>query len=150
MIRAALLFLAAAACANDALSDGTPEVIDGDSLRVAGIAVRLSGIDAFERDQWCGIETTRWPCGQRATERMRALVANGVRCEPNGQTSYRRTVAVCFAGGQDVGGILVREGLALADPRYGANYRVLESTAAAFQSGVHSGPFQAPWEFRRR
>ena len=33
---------------------GVARVIDGDSLVVDGVKIRLAGIDAFERDQVCG------------------------------------------------------------------------------------------------
>lgn len=146
----AAISLALVACAGSALTDAKPDIVDGDSLRVAGVSVRLAGIDAFERRQRCGAGATAWACGDAATDRLRQLVSAGVRCEPNGETSHRRIVATCFAAGQDVAAILVREGLALADPRYGAPYRALEAQARTARSGAHAGVHMPPWEFRHK
>ena len=62
----AFLSLATAAAAADLL--GRPEVIDGDTIRVRGEAVRLDGIDAPEGRQECEDSSGRsYPCGRLAT-----------------------------------------------------------------------------------
>ena len=38
---------------------GTADVIDGDTINLAGAKIRLWGIDALEHDQTCEAETAR-------------------------------------------------------------------------------------------
>jgi len=103
---------------------GTPSVHDGDTLTIQGQAVRLFGIDAEELDE---------PNGPRARDALRALVkgTHHVRCEPTGQKSYNRVVAICYtAAGEDLGEAMVRGGYVLDCARYSdSRYRPLEPMA---------------------
>jgi endonuclease YncB( thermonuclease family) len=99
------------------------EVIDGDTVRFNGSTYRLVGIDTPERDDKarCDDERRR---AEAATMRLRALVASGdarlVRvacaCRPGQEgtrnCNYGRLCGSLFIGGQDVGRILISEGLA--------------------------------------
>ena len=54
---------------------GTTSVIDGDTLQIRGVRIRLHGIDAPESRQNCVDQTGRgWRCGQQA-----ALVNAGIK-----------------------------------------------------------------------
>lgn len=54
---------------------------------------------------------------------IEALVSGrNVICEKRDPDRYGRTVAVCRANGEDLGAILVREGLAWAFVRYSRDY----------------------------
>ena len=106
------------------LDPGQVEVLDGDTVRIAGEIFRLVGFDAPE--------TYRARCpserelGNRATFRLRQLVADGgldlerVPCScPTGtegtpRCNYGRSCGVLRARGQDVGALLIAEGLARA------------------------------------
>jgi len=91
---------------------GSPYVVDGDTLRFGSQAVRLYGVDAEERSE---------PNGPAATAGLRRIVAGTayIRCVPTGDTTHRRVVAQCFtAEGQDVAAMLITQGLALDCPRY--------------------------------
>ena len=134
-----------------ALADitGSARVIDGDTIEIAGQRIRLHGIDAFERAQTCGGEA--WPCGARATRWLTAILrGHEVKCEVTG-TSYDRKVAVCITGGPlTLGHLLVRLGLALADPIYGRDYLADEAWARKHHKGAWSHrKFVTPWEWRR-
>lgn len=60
---------------------GLGQVVDGDSLSVGGISVRLFGIDAPEGKQTCDRDGTPWACGQESANQLRMLVAsNRVEC----------------------------------------------------------------------
>ena len=55
---------------------GQARVIDGDTLDISGVRVRLEGIDAPERGQrcnrsWLGLT---WRCGRAATRALRTLI----------------------------------------------------------------------------
>jgi endonuclease YncB( thermonuclease family) len=99
------------------------EVIDGDTIEVAGTRVRLWAIDAPDsRAVLRG--------GQRATEHLRELVANGeVRCEPHARDHYGRIVALCRVDDRDLGAAKVRDGWALAFVRYSGVYFAREREA---------------------
>ena len=124
---------------------------DGDSLRQGNERIRLLGIDAPELSQSCRDAQGRpWPCGRAAHERLAAILARGpVRCTPQGQDRYGRTLARCSAGPvADIGEAMVREGLALDYMQGG--YKAAESKARAAKRGIWAGEFDLPQEHRRR
>jgi hypothetical protein len=62
----ALLTLLSLALAQQSLV-GRASVVDGDTLEIQGVRVRLWGIDAVESSQTCLDAAGRvWPCGRRA------------------------------------------------------------------------------------
>jgi endonuclease YncB( thermonuclease family) len=104
------------------LDQNQVEVLDGDTIRIVGETFRLVGFDAPE--------TYRARCpserelGNRATFRLRQLVAGGgldlerVTCsclmgtEGTRRSNYSRSCGTLKARGQDVGAMLIAEGLA--------------------------------------
>lgn len=104
---------------------GSPSVVDGDTLRFGSQSVRLHGVDAEERHE---------PNGPAATAGLRRIVAGTahVRCFPTGETTHKRVVAICYtAEGYDIGALLVAHGLALDCTRYSeARYRYMEPAGA--------------------
>lgn len=118
---------------------------DGDSGRCDGRRFRLDGVDAGEVRPFtrCRDRGHVWACspiarefGPVAARRVRDLTRDGARCQTAGGSSYGRVVVRCFANGRDVGEVLVREGLAIADPRYGAEYERAEAQARRERRGV--------------
>lgn len=137
--RAAFLLAFFASIANASPVDQNQvEVLDGDTIRVAGETFRLVGFDAPE--------TYRAQCpserelGNRATFRLRQLVAGDgldlerVACScPRGtegtrRCNYGRSCGILRARGQDVGAVLIAEGL-----------------ARAYMCGRTSCPLREPW-----
>ncbi|MFO1143401.1 MAG: thermonuclease family protein [Amaricoccus sp.] len=127
---------------------GPARVIDGDTLAVGAVRVRLFGVDAPEHDQTCGAAPALWPCGAAAARRLGELAAGGVRCSGREHDRYGRLVASCDAGGVDLGGRLVAEGLAWAFVRYSDAYVGAEADARARHAGLWAGDAEAPWDFR--
>lgn len=80
---------------------GAAEVVDGDGLRLQGVAIRLHGIDAPERDQSClSAGGVTWRCGEAATDRLEQMIAGTmVTCRELNRDRYNRSVARCEAGG---------------------------------------------------
>lgn len=118
---------------------------DGDTARCDGVTVRLAGIDAGEMAPFtrCREGPHVWACSPvarahaaEARSRARQLASAGARCTDTGQRSWRRVVAHCTVNGRDIGATLVREGLAIADPDYGDDYRLLETYARIRRRGV--------------
>ena len=65
---------------------GTATAIDGDSLSVSGVTIRLFGIDAPEGKQTCDRNGQAWPCGEAAAGQLRSLVeGQTVTCRGRGK-----------------------------------------------------------------
>lgn len=119
---------------------------DGDTLRLNGVTYRLYGIDAPETKQVCA---DGWPAGSLATTRLQGLIGGGnVVCKKRHQDRFGRTVAVCQVDGEDLGAILVQEGLAWAFVRYSRAYVQLETVAKSDRRGVHAHECEPAWEWR--
>lgn len=99
-------------------------VIDGDTIIIDQVRIRLAGIDAPELDH---------PWGQQSKWAMVKLCKGQIvtaRFKP--ELSYDRLVAECFLpDGRDLAAELVRCGLALDWPKFsGGKYRHLEPADA--------------------
>jgi endonuclease YncB( thermonuclease family) len=139
--------------ATPALADitGPATVTDGDTIKIVGQLIRIHGIDAPEQKQSCTYTNgEEWPCGSVATAFMSHLVAsNVVTCEQREVDRYGRIVAVCHAGGTDVGRAMVYYGLALAYRRYSHDYVAAEDGAREARRGMWQGTFMEPWAWRK-
>ena len=131
---------------------GKAWVIDGDTIDIAGVRIRLEGIDAPEAAQSCeDFDRHAWHCGTAATRELRNHVAgHALRCGSNGIDKYGRTLASCaLPDGSDVNGWMVQQGWALAYG-YSGLYRTAEAEAHAARRGIWTGNIMPPWEWRRR
>lgn len=129
---------------------GPAKVVDGDTLRIDGIRVRLHGIDAPESRQVCGPSGENWACGHMATLRLQEMTdGQSVTCKGSKQDRYGRKIAVCYVGDVDLNARMVRSGWALAYRRYAKDYVGEEEQARAENRGVWRGPFDEPWSWRR-
>jgi len=128
---------------------GQAEVIDGDSLRVAGTELRLFGIDAPEYTQSCYANGAPVTCGTMAKEVLEGMIAGStVTCSPLGSDTYGRTVARCATSGVDIAGALVEAGWATAFRRYSDDYVAVEMRARANRAGIWQWDFQMPEDYR--
>jgi endonuclease YncB( thermonuclease family) len=127
---------------------GRAEAIDGDSLRMNGVEMRLKGIDAPEYGQTCKDASGReQPCGRTARRALAAILQMGVvTCLHNEKDRYGRALVTCQSGMEDIGARLVREGVAIA---YG-NYQAEEANARAAKRGIWAGTFERPADWRQR
>jgi endonuclease YncB( thermonuclease family) len=147
---ATLVFLSATAQATD--FTGVPRVVDGDTLVIGTIKIRLEGIDAPETDQIClDASGVRWTCGIDARDRLVAHIAGRqVSCTPSGTDAYKRTLGTCKLAHEDLNGWMVQEGWALAYVKYSSAYVHAEEDARAQRRGLWHGAFIAPWDWRHR
>jgi endonuclease YncB( thermonuclease family) len=132
---------------------GRARVIDGDSLEIFGERIRLFGIDAPESRQECRDASGRlYRCGRTAARALLAATAGRtVTCTPVDHDRYDRDVALCAAGGRDLGELLVRAGHAVELAQYSrGRYAAAEREARAARRGVWAGTFDAPADWRRR
>ena len=122
---AALLATPAAAFTPVATIESPARVVDGDTLFVGNVEVRLQGVAAPEHGRLTE------PGGPEATALLRRA-ADGltVRCDLDGTRTRAREVGVCYAGGTELNAALVRAGVARDCPRYsGGRYAALEGAA---------------------
>jgi endonuclease YncB( thermonuclease family) len=129
---------------------GRAHVVDADTLDVAGVRIRLHGIDAPERDQSCTRSGQAWRCGREASAALSGLVGgHALRCEPRDRDRYERVVAVCWMGDVEVNRWLVDQGWALAYRRYSTAYVSAEDAARQARRGIWTGSFETPEDYRR-
>ncbi len=90
---------------------GRAWVIDGDTIAINRIKIRLAGIDAPELNQ---------PWGQKSKWKM-VNICKGktIHVELSGETSYDRLVGTCYLpDGTDIGAEIIKAGLALDGSYY--------------------------------
>ncbi len=130
--------------------EGTASVIDGDTIEIHGQRIRLHGIDAPESRQLCVLPTgKKWRCGQAAALALSDHIGRAtIRCEPRDHDRYRRVVAVCFKGEDDLNRWMAANGWAVAYRNYSLDYVVDEDHARVAQLNIWSGRFEMPWDWR--
>ena len=142
----------AAYAASAAEITGIPRIVDGDTVEIGQVKVRLSGIDAPETDQIClDVKGEKWPCGVAARNEL-IKHSNGQpwECTTTGTDQYGRSLANCFLEGEDVSKWMVRSGWGLSFIRYSHAYDTDEVAARDAHAGLWSGSFIAPWNWRHR
>ena len=110
-------------------------ITDG-TIKQGGVTYRLWGIDAPEAKQVC---PDGWPAGS---------LARSVVCQEKDHDRYGRIVAICRAAGEDLGAIMVREGLAWAFTRFSVDYVDQQEEARIANRGVHAHDCAPAWEWR--
>ena len=129
---------------------GSARVIDGDTLDVGGVRIRLHGIDAPESGQSCRAGGKRWSCGREATRALAGRIGGrSIECQERDRDRYGRVVAACSASGRNLNTWMVAEGWAFAYRRYSNAYVGEESAARAARRGVWRGEVVPPWEWRK-
>ena len=112
-----------------------PRVPDGDKLLIGSTHYQLWGIEAPGLHQTCDDD---WPAGQEARRALEALTRDRtIVCEPRGLDRYRRVLALCRAGGQDIAASMVGAGLAWADVTQTRTYAGIEREAYVKGLGIH-------------
>jgi len=126
MKRVILAVAIAAACATSAFAAGSErtiagaaQVVDGDSLVVRGVRIRILDVDAPESGQFCfakseTIDQGAWHCGRQAARALSDQIGDQkVSCDMTGQGIRKSWLARCSVGvpgpgamarGQRVGG----------------------------------------------
>lgn len=126
--------------------EGRAKVIDGDSLIVAGREIRMHGIDAPEGRQNCRRDGREWACGQEARQLLKRLVGKQtVSCRGLDVDKHDRLLALCWSSNVNLNREMVVHGFAVS---YG-RYRTEERAARKNKTGIWSGEFQRPRDWRR-
>ncbi len=131
---------------------GSARVVDGDTIEVGGVRIRLFGIDAPELHQSCrrpGGE--RYACGDFARGVLVSAIADqAVSCSRRDVDKYGRMVGVCTGSSGDLAGSVVARGAAMAYRHYSFDYVDEEERARKDHAGIWQGSFDAPWDFRHK
>ncbi|MEE9909637.1 thermonuclease family protein [Brucella intermedia] len=125
---------------------GPVYVIDGDTVILGKIHIRLKGIDAPEMQQQCIRAGTSYDCGREARNLLRSRIGkSSIRCETEGRDQYGRELARCYLGETDLNGWMVEQGWAVS---YG-DYQREERDARRGQRGIWAGKFEQPSLWRK-
>ncbi|MGL4241513.1 MAG: thermonuclease family protein [Beijerinckiaceae bacterium] len=126
---------------------GVAEVLDGDSLKVNGVEIRLKGIDAPEFNQTCRVSGQETPCGRESRAQLRRFSGAGlITCVGEGVDRFGRMLARCTVRGADINAAMVRSGHAIS---FGA-YLAEETEAKGAYRGLWAGTFERPRDWRAR
>lgn len=129
---------------------GPVTIVDGDTIRLGPVPVRIHGIDAPEDGQMCHKPSGgTWPCGKEATNHLAKLIENSeVTCEALDRDAYGRVIGRCLAGDVDVALGMVQAGLAWAYLEYSGDYAAEEILSRESGVGIWSADNQPPWDYR--
>ncbi|MGB0498007.1 MAG: thermonuclease family protein [Rubricella sp.] len=127
---------------------GPARIVDGDTLVIGAVTVRLEGIDAPETDQLCLAGSVVAECGRSATEHLQALALDDVTCIWAEEDRYGRALGTCSSNGISLNAAMVAHGHALAFRRYSHAYIPAEEAAESARAGIWATSFIAPWDWR--
>lgn len=129
--------------------EGLARVYDGHSLMVGDDPVRLNGIDAPGLKQICSSHgNATWRCGQESKDFLSSLVdGKKVTCVVDGKAGTG-AAATCSSGQtRDIATLVVEEGYAVVN-QFGHRYQVNQDRAIRSKSGLWSGSFTSPVQWR--
>ncbi len=131
---------------------GPARVVDGDTIEIGGVRIRLHGVDSPERGQTCTWDRRRMDCFAAAGQALDYLVARSeVLCEPIGDAGFGRIAARCWVRRTELGAWMVWAGWAVVAERYTRDpqYLRFQAEARAERRGVWRDPrFIPPDEWR--
>lgn len=118
------------------------EIIDGDTLRIGDVSLRLDDVDALEHEQTCLTGALRTNCGAESAQHLRELVNGAVvictrRNNPTilPREAFSRPIVTCeTAPGSDIGEAMIRSGLAV---RYVRPNRASQFTPVGERCALH-------------
>lgn len=112
---------------------GQVSVLDGTTLRIKGITLRLAGLEGPKLDAPWG-STAKWALVEICDDHT-------VTATLSGERSHDRVIATCtLPDGRDIGAELIKRGLALDLARFsGGKYRHLEPADARVRLGKDQG-----------
>ena len=141
---------------------GNAKVIDGDTIKINKIKIRLFGIDAPEKKQICkrpylslGFFSLNedYLCGEFTTVKLKEFIENRliIECKVNDKKDFfGRHVGVCYKDSININQWLVENGYAVAFIKYSKDYVKFQEIAKKNKAGIWSGKFLMPWEWRKK
>ena len=143
---------------------GKARVVDGDTIKINEISIRLYGIDAPEKNQICmGLSGESYNCGLSSTRFLKTLIDNSTRveCSYKNLDRYGRIIGKCISHTKiensnetvpfDINYQMVRNGRAVEYKRYSkGEYSEAEELAKKEKKGIWKGKFDRPEKWRRK
>ena len=121
-------------------------------MRVGATTVRLTGIEAPERDQVCTRPgNKRWRCGEAASAALGRLInGRALTCEVKGADAGGLASGICREGAAEINQALVRGGHVFAETGLLARYGAAEAEAKTAKAGIWSGDNERPGPWRTK
>lgn len=146
------LFLATPAVAGTQIISDHVKAVDGDTLDLSGIRMRLDAMDAPESKQVCRRDGVDWLCGQESSAFMRKLVdGRTLTCSVVSHDRYGRVLGTCtLPDGRDVQEASVAAGMATAYRHFSMKLAPAEDKAKADRIGIWASEFEEPYLWRKQ
>lgn len=146
------VFLPVELHAQSRLLSGPAFVVDGDTIEIHGIRIRILGVDAPESRQTCrNSDGSVWACGQQASLALAARIdRQSVACHSRDTDRFGRLLALCRLGDTDLAAWMVSEGWAVASRNHVSPYRAQDRNARSAGRGLWNSWFEMPWDWRKR
>jgi endonuclease YncB( thermonuclease family) len=130
---------------------GKPDIIDGNTILIAGEPIRLYGIDAPELMQTCERQDGKnWQCGKEAMYALlRFLENHWVTCKDERIDSSGSKSMICFAGPYDVSAKMVQDGWAMVLDQERPDFLLYQQDSVVAKRGIWQGKVMNPWDWRR-
>ncbi|MEI3582494.1 MAG: thermonuclease family protein [Alphaproteobacteria bacterium] len=130
-------------------------VVDGDSLEMGEVRIRLEGIDAPEYYQDCRYPNNKkYACGLEARQYLQSLVDQGkVTCIERDLDRYNRSLCTCYVTNKigektNLNEAMVRAGWAVVYKNKHSDYSAAEAEAEREKRGIWQGKFMKPQLYR--
>jgi endonuclease YncB( thermonuclease family) len=127
-------------------------IIDGDTIQLNNIRIRLQGIDAPEMKQHCVTVVPQQICaGDLAKDKLIELIDHHiVECTDEGKDRHKRQLSYCYANGVNLNKEMVSQGYAYAYREYDLLFVFDELLAKVNKRGLWKEErFDPPWEWRK-
>ena len=127
-------------------------VIDGDSIVIGKLRIRMQGIDAPELKQECldNKSNQLYKCGEVAKKHLIKLIDEQlIECTNEGLDRYQRQLSYCYVGKLNLNREMVRTGYAMAYSKYDKSFTREETEAKANKAGIWASKFENPEQYRR-
>ena len=139
---------------------GFAKVVDGDTIKINSIKIRLYGIDAPEKKQKCKKTyltisfmsfTKDYMCGEVSTQKLiKKINKQKLNCNILDVDRYKRLIGECFKRNINLNSWMVSNGYAVAYRKYSKKYVSDEINAKNNKLGIWQGKFEMPWDYRRK
>lgn len=138
------------AAAGDLLK-GSATVVDGSTLAIDGVSVKLFGIVTPAPDATCwDAHEAPYACGRQVRAELTAHIgAEGLTCQRSGHSDDRLAKAVCRLGNEDLGDWLITRGYAMPTGDAPVSYRQAGDRAWGLRAGLWAGVFDEPTDWRQ-
>lgn len=130
---------------------GVSNVVQGDTITLAGRVVKLFGVASPEISQTCADASGRgYRCGQQSIAWLSGWLANHqVKCHIVSENKSGLLTGVCMLGPYDIGAAIINAGWAVANTKQTQIYIDYQNQASQNKRGLWQGNFYMPWDWQK-